>query len=201
MGLHVHNLGNLPNTVDGRDYYIYVLDYGWKEPLTDALVSNFTNMARMASETRSVVVAGIEPVHFANEVFSWHNINGEDGEEILPAILITTLTPSYFRESYSEFGHTNELDDKLLLIPLKEACKTTDDVIDLIKSIFRDIKAKKQLSGFSVAKEINKNGAQRLADAIILEPNFSGIGIDLKTLFKKGGLTRAWKLPGKRPLN
>ena len=53
MGLHVHNLGNLPNTVDGRDYFIYVLDYGWKEPLTDALVSNFTNMARMASDTKS----------------------------------------------------------------------------------------------------------------------------------------------------
>ncbi len=109
MGLHVHNLGNLPNTVDGRDYFIYVLDYGWKEPLTDALIENFTNMARMASETRSIVVAGIEPVHFANEVFSSHRINGEDGEEILPAILITTLTPSYFKESYSEFRNSGEL--------------------------------------------------------------------------------------------
>jgi hypothetical protein len=182
MGLHVHNLGNLPNTVDGRDYFIYVLDYGWKEPLTDALVSNFTNMARMASESRSVVVAGINPVHFANEVFSWHNINGEDGEEMLPAILITTLTPSYFRESYSEFGHTSELNDKLLLIPLKKACKTTNDVINLIKSIFRDIKDKKRLSGFSVAKKINKNGIKRLADAIILKPSFSGIGLDIKQL-------------------
>ena len=187
MGLHVHNLGNLPNTIDGRDYFIYVLDYGWKEPLTDALVANFTNMARMASETRSVVVAGIEPVHFVNEVFSWHGINGEDGEEILPAILITTLTPSYFKESYSEFSGSDELDDKLLIIPLKKVCKTTDDVINLIKSIFKDIRKKNRLSGFSVAKEINKNGFRRLADAVILQPNISGVGLDIKQLLTKNG--------------
>ncbi len=183
MGLHVHNLGNLPNTVDGRDYFIYVLDYGWKEPLTDALVSNFTNMARMAAETRSIVVAGIEPIHFANEVFSWHGINGEDGEEILPAILISTLTPSYFKESYDEFSRSKEINDKLLIIPLKKACQTTDDVIELIKSIFSDIKKKKNLSGFSIAKKINKNGFKRLADTIILEPNFMGVGLDFKKLF------------------
>jgi len=183
MGLHVHNLGNLPNTVDGRNYFIYVLDYGWKEPLTDALVSNFTNMARMAAESRSIVVAGIEPIHFANEVFSWHGINGENGEEILPAILISTLTPSYFKESYDEFSRSKEIDDKLLVIPLKKACQTTDDVIELIKSIFSDIKDKKKLSGFKIAKKINKNGFKRLADAVILEPNFAGVGLDFKKLF------------------
>lgn len=186
MGLHVHNLGNLPNTDDGRDYFIYVLDYGWKEPLTDALVANFTNMARMASQTRSVVVAGIEPIHFANDVFSWHGINGEDGERILPAILITTLTPSYFREHNEEYRSSGEINDKLLLIPLKAACKTTDDVIQLIKSIFNDIKEKKKLSGFAVAKTINKNGLRRLADAVVLEPNISGVGIDLRKLFQSG---------------
>ena len=184
MGLHVHNLGNLPNTSDGRDYYIYVLDYGWKEPLTDALVANFTNMARMASETKSVVIAGIEPVHFANEVFSWHGIDGIDGEHILPAILITTLVPSYFRDHSEELKGKAELKDKLLLIPLKKACKDTNDVIELIQSIFRDIKSKKQLSGFTVARRIRKDGVRHLADALILEPTFSGIGIDLKKLFQ-----------------
>lgn len=186
MGLHVHNLGNLPNTDDGRDYFVYVLDYGWKEPLTDALVANFTNMARFASQTRSVVIAGIEPVHFANDVFSWHSINGEEGEKVLPAILITTLTPSYFRDHRTEFESAGLLEDKLLLIPLKHACESTDDVIKLIQSIFRDIKEKKKLSGFEVAKTIKKNGRKRFADAVILQPNFSGIGIDLKELFGRG---------------
>lgn len=187
MGLHVINLGNLPNTVDGRDYFIYVLDYGWKEPLTDALVANFTNMARMAAQTRAAVVAGIEPIHFANDVFSWYNINGEDGDVVLPAILISTLTPMYFRERQGEIEKGGTLNDTLLLIPLKKVCKTTDDVIALIQSIFSDMKDKKSLSGFEVAKTIRKGGMRRFADAVILQPSISGIGIDLQKLFKTGG--------------
>lgn len=101
--------------------------------------------------------------------------------------MITTLTPSYFKKSYNEFSGSDELKDKLLIIPLKKACKTTDDVINLIKSIFKDIREKKKLSGFSIAKEINKNGFRRLADAIILEPNISGVGLDIKQLFAKNG--------------
>lgn len=182
MGLHVHNLGNLPNTLDGRDYFVYVLDYGWKEPLTNALRENFTSMARMAAQSRSVVVAGIEPIHFANQVFSFHGINGEEGEKVLPAILITTLVPSYFRDNNDEIRRSGKIKDKLLLIPLRTACKTTDDVIDLIKSIFADMKSKKKLSGFRIAKKISKNGMQRFADAFILEPNISGIGIDVRKL-------------------
>lgn len=183
MGLHVHNLGNLPNTIDGRDYFIYVLDYGWKEPLTDTLIANFTNMARKASESRSMVIAGIEPIHFANEVFSWHSINGEDGESILPAIMISTLTPRYFHENNNRQRAVNEIDDKLLFIPLKSVCDTTDDVIRLINSIFIDIKQKKELTGFFVAKTLKKSRSRRFADAVILEPNFGGIGINLKKLF------------------
>ena len=185
MGLYVHNLGNLPNTVDGRDYFIYVLDYGWREPLADTLRRNFNNMARMASQSKSVVVAGIEPIHFANEVFSYYGINGEDGEKILPAILISTLTPSYFRDNNDNDGrkhNSGKLKDKLLIIPLKSVCKSSEDVVDLIKAIFSDIREKKNLSGFSVAKKINKNGIERFADAVILEPNFNGIGIDIRKL-------------------
>ena len=185
MGLHVHNLGNLPNTVDGRDYFIYVLDYGWKEPLADALIANFTNMARKADETRSIVVAGIEPVHFTNDVFSWHSINGEEAEELLPAVMISTLLPSYFCEQNNGKRPASQIDDKLILIPLKSVCDTTDDVIKLINSIFRDIKAKKALSNFAIVKQMEKNSGGHFADAFILEPNISGIGVDLKKLFGK----------------
>lgn len=187
MGLYIHNLGNLPDTVDGRDYYLYVLDYGWKEPLTDTLVQNFGNMARLASHSRAVVIAGLEPIHFANEVFSWHKINGEDTENILPALLITTLPPMYFYKYGDDYRRNKELKDKLLLIPLKLACKITEEVVSLIHSVFKDIKEHKELSGFSIARMLNKNGIERLADAFILEPNFSGIGLDLKKIFKRKG--------------
>lgn len=40
MGLMVHSLEGIPEG-HHRDYYIYLLDYGWNEPLGDALKKNF----------------------------------------------------------------------------------------------------------------------------------------------------------------
>lgn len=82
-------------------------------------------MARMASESESVVIAGISPIHFANEVFSWHGINGEDGGKVLPAIMVTSLHPKYFIENNREGFRGEMFEDKLLLIPLRKVCKTT----------------------------------------------------------------------------
>lgn len=36
MGLYVQSLNNIPQSAH-RDYYIYLLDYGWSEPLGNAL--------------------------------------------------------------------------------------------------------------------------------------------------------------------
>ena len=183
MGLHIHNLGNLPVDAE-REYFIYMLDYGWHEPLSEAMRANFTNMARLASKSKSVVIAGVEPIHFENEVFSYHGINGEHGDEILPALMITTLHPRYFKESNHARRASGEIDDKLLLIPLKKCCKTTSDVVSLIHKIFKDIESKKELTAFAIQKEIRKkSGWRAVTDAVILEPNVSGVGIDLKKLF------------------
>ena len=183
MGLYVHNLGNLPAD-ENREYFVYVLDFGWHEPLSEAMRANFTNMARLASKSKSVVVTGVEPVHFGNEVFSYHGVNGEYGEEILPALMITTLHPRYFKENNHAWRKNGEINDKLLLIPLKICCKTTSDVVELIHKVFKDISNKKKLEDFSVQKEIKKTKSWRaVADAVILEPNITGIGIDLKKLF------------------
>jgi hypothetical protein len=183
MGLHIHNLGGIPVESD-RKYFVYVLDYGWKEPLTEVLIQNFTNMARMAADSKSIVVAGINPIHFANQVFSWHGINGEAGEKVLPAIMVTSLHPRYFLEHNNEKTYGREINDKLLLIPLKKVCKTTDDVIEMIKSIFKDIADEKNIMSFEIAKEIRKTETGRATDALILEPNFYGIGVKIPQLFK-----------------
>ena len=124
MGLHIHTIKAIPAEAD-RKYFVYILDYNWKEPLTETLIQNFTNMARMASESESVVIAGISPIHFANEVFSWHGINGEDGGKVLPAIMVTSLHPKYFIENNREGFRGEMFEDKLLLIPLRKVCKTT----------------------------------------------------------------------------
>ena len=145
MGLYVQSLNNIPQSAH-RDYYIYLLDYGWSEPLGNALMNNYEKMAQLAAENDAVVIRGTHRVHFEDEVLSWHHINGENAEDLLPAILITT------------------------------------DVISLVEKMFNDIKAHKDLKDFRVYKEMKKGLGHALADAIILEPNFGGIGFSFSKM-------------------
>jgi len=188
MGLHVYSLNNIPKS-ENRDYLIYLLEYGWHEPLGEALNSNFDQMAAKAAKSRSVVIRGTELAHFENEVFSWHQINNERDEEILPAILITNAHPSYFRDNNFGIKMKNGLyreDDsknlKLILIPLKKFCSSTIEVVALIEKLFIDIEAEKDLADFKITKEVKKGIGSALADAIIFEPNISGVGFSFKKL-------------------
>ncbi|MDR3631328.1 MAG: hypothetical protein P4L42_13440 [Desulfocapsaceae bacterium] len=188
MGLHVHSLTNIPKS-ENRDYWMYFLEYGWHEPLGHALRENFNQMAARAANSRSVVIKGTEISHFENEVFSWHQINNEHGEDILPAILITNAHPSYFCErtfGYKQkrglYRESDTGDIKLVLIPLKKFCKTSTEVISLIEKLFLDIEAQQDLSEFRIAKEAQKGVGSAIVDSIILEPNFSGVGFSFKRL-------------------
>lgn len=86
MGLYVHSLGEIPNGAE-RAYYVYLMDYGWEEPLGSAVRANLPRTADLASRTDAVVIHGPRGVHFEDEVLSWHRVNGQDAENILPAIL------------------------------------------------------------------------------------------------------------------
>lgn len=80
------------------------------------------------------------------------------------------------------------MDDRLLLIPLRTACKSTSDIVTLVEKIFNDIKEKKGLPDFAVARELRKGKGGALVDALILQPRFAGVGVDLKKIvtFLKG---------------
>jgi hypothetical protein len=186
MGLHVHSLSNIPRS-ENRDYLIYLLEYGWYEPLAEALNSNFFQMAGLAAKNRAVVIKGTELAHFENEVFSWHQINNERGEDILPAVLITNAHPSYFMEHNHGYSRNSGLyresidgELKLILIPLKKFCSNTTEVVSLIEKLFADIEAGKDPSEFKIAKETQKGIGSAIVDALILEPNISGIGFNFK---------------------
>ncbi len=197
MGLYVHRLSRLPLGLE-RDYYLYVLDYGWDEPLGQALHANFRRMADLAAKNNAVVIAGTESRSFADEVlsvhvddpqFSWQRVNGENGEDVLPALMISTIHPQRFSAETPGYRPTKTgkgvADDKLILIPLREACKDSTEVVALIERIFRDIAAERPLREFAIAKEIkasSKNGDY--SDAVILKPTFCGVGVDLKELVR-----------------
>jgi hypothetical protein len=183
MGLYVHSLANIPDHTS-RSHYVYILDYGWDEPLGETLRNNFGRISREAEEAGAAAIMGLDGIHFSDEIFSYHGINGVRGEEVLPAVLISTLNPSYFRES-GVGGESKRADqeDILLLIPLDELCDTPSDVVALVVRIFKDIAADKKLSDFEVARRLSKSRESSLFDAVILEPNISGVGVDLRRLY------------------
>jgi hypothetical protein len=181
MGLYVHSVAEVPSGAN-RAYYIYLLDYGWKEPLGATVRDNLTRMADLASKSNAGVIYGPQGVHFEDEVLSWHHVNGQDAQDILPAILITTRHPSTFRDGKKR--SKAEAKDALLLLPLRKICKTPDDVVQLIQRVFEDITNKKRLSEFDAVMRMKRGVAGALVDAVILQPNFGGIGFDLRKLFR-----------------
>jgi hypothetical protein len=160
------------------------LDYGWDEPLGEAMMKNYTKMATIAAQNRAVVIRGTS-AHFEDEVFSWHHINGYNAENLLPAILITNRHPEKFRDRYLAYEKIEaEKNLKFILIPLRKCCTTTTDALVLVDKIFSDIQLQKDLDDFQVAKEMKRGVGRAVADALILEPNVAGIGVNIKKIFQ-----------------
>lgn len=176
----VHSLEGIPDGQE-RDYFIYLLDYGWHEPLSQALKDNFGKMATLASEKKNAVVimrtdAG---VHFSDEVLSWHSINGDDAEreELLPAILVTNRhTLEFHRRAMGTMDKESEEDLKMILFPLRKHCKDTTEVVELIQKIFSKIKQGQDLDDFAITKEKKRGIGGALANSVMVEPNFAGVG-------------------------
>ena len=158
MGSIIHVLGELPAHAE-RGYYVYLLDYGWHEPLGEVLHHNFDRMAGMASRNDAVVLRGVVGAHFSDEVLSWHHVNGQPAEEILPAILITTRNPHQFREKRTSEGLNDADQNRMLLIPLRKACESTTDVAKLIDKVFRVFERKRNFGTSRLPRNSHKDDA------------------------------------------
>lgn len=154
---------------------------------------NFQSIAQRASETGSIVIASHRGVHFANEVLNWHRIVGVDSADILPALLVTETHPNYFRESYDETQSAADGLGKLLLVSFRDACSSSEHFTAVMETVFTDLAAGTSLSNFRVAEHDRLTRAneaadrrglgRRLLDAVIVQPNFAGIGFDMKEFF------------------
>jgi hypothetical protein len=185
MGLTIHTIAKIPDYWD-KDFFVYLLDYGFKEPLSDALRHHFDEMADWASRNNSVVIQGSAGSHFNDEVFSWHKINGLPGDEVLPAILISTINPSVFNQ-FGE-GHPGRYKptDKMVLIPLRKVVKTSEDLYPILKRVLRELSEGKKLSRLTAVKESKgKTIGRTILDSILLKPSVHGVGVDIKSLFGK----------------
>jgi hypothetical protein len=193
MGLYVSSMRELP--VGERTLYLYLLDYGWPSGDYEQLFrQNFGHLSHRASETGAVVVMSGQGVHFANEVLSWHHIFGHDSADLLPALLLTHAHPSFFareesRESDADMGD-------LALIPLRQACTTPQDFLSIVGSVFEDLEKGFTLRNFRADKfdilsvpesSMWGEACARVGDALLLQPNVAGVGIDIKKLLTKRG--------------
>jgi hypothetical protein len=196
MGLYVSKMDERP--IGERSLYIYLLDYGWPSDAYEKLFQeNFKRLSARASETGAVVIMSGKGVHFANEVFDWHQICGHDATDILPAILLTHTHPNYFisqdieQHGLNSTNGSGELGD-IAIIPLRTACTTPDDFLRIIGSIFDDLDKGLTLRSFRAEKfdvltshktSQMQSLAKRVGKAVMLQPNVGGVGVDLKVLF------------------
>ena len=183
MGLVVHSLSEFPVNAE-RNYYVYVLRGSWDSDIERALEANFLAMSDAASRSNSAVVFGTQGHHFQNEVFSWHRINGEEAEPLLPAILITTVHPNKFRNENDPFWHGKAKDNFMVLVPLRDVVKNGKDVTSVMREVFEDIKSSKTLSEFEVAKQLNSGRTSAFMEGLVLKPSIMGVGFDLKSIPK-----------------
>jgi len=190
MDLKITTLARLPENTD-RLFFVYFLDYGWDDELTQAMYANFDLLAGVAAENRSLLLSGLNRTEFANEVLSWHRINGEPADELLPAIMITDVEPRMVGNfADHEFGHFQHHSrsrsvwpERFLLIPLREVCRSAADVTALLQKLAADLRSGRPLSEFEIRRVEVKN-ANAASDMIVLQPNIAGIGIDLKEVFR-----------------
>jgi hypothetical protein len=179
-----------------RSLYIYLLDYGWPNGTYEKLFrDNFGHLAARSSETGAVVIMSGRGVHFANEVLDWHQVYGHNASDILPALLITQTHPSYFvGHDADRVARHPQGDDGLgdiALISLRAACTEPEEFLSLVGSIFDDLEGGLTLRKFRADRldlltatkpSRLQSFKERVGRAFILQPNFSGIGIDLKVL-------------------
>lgn len=185
MGLKIHSLAEIPDTVS-KSYYLYILDYyNWNEPIGNTLRDSFDRIAEFASKNDSVVIQGIAESHFYSELMSWESINGIDPAELLPALMITTLHPKYFLDGDNKQLIGGKIPaDKLIFLQIGKVCESPQDVVKLLEKIFQDIQNKKEIKEFKLKKEFKGGIGKILNDTIILEPNIGGIGVNLNNLFR-----------------
>lgn len=185
MGLKISTIAAIPENVE-RNYYLYILDYyNWDEPISKTLRDSFDKLAKFAAENESVAIQGIPESHFYSELMSWKSVNGLDPQELLPALMITTIHPKYFKDGDDKQSIGGRIpEDKLVFIEIAKVCKTPQDVIKLIEKVFQDIKNKKEIKDFQVKKELKGGIGKILNDTIILEPNIAGVGVNINNIFR-----------------
>ncbi len=176
MGIRINSLVEIPKDAE-RGFFVYLLHGNTPTRINQALEKSFDILAKEASQSNFVVVMGYTG-EFGGEVMNHYSVDGLDSYETLPAILISTVNPHQFKDINSiNKGKPFRENEKVVLISLKQKAQTEDDVFNMVTDILRDLKSGTELRNFAVTQDKKTN----FLDALILEPNLSGVGINLNS--------------------
>jgi hypothetical protein len=179
MGVKITSLAQIPSDLT-IPYFVYLLTSNYPTRVDRGLRRSFEIFAKQAGERDFVAFEGLVG-EFGGEVMNAYSIDGIPVDDILPAILISTVNPHQFMiaRSIDRSGPFKE-QEKVILISLRQACESEDDVYNLVGQLIRDMKEGRDLSSFAVSK----TKRTQFLDALVLEPNFAGVGVNLKQLWK-----------------
>jgi hypothetical protein len=92
VGYQLNRLANLPID-DEVEFYIFVINGNWQEPLYKMVQENFSEIARSIGN-HAVIATGLNPKEWYGEVGKTYLGDGYDKyHDLLPALLITDTHP------------------------------------------------------------------------------------------------------------
>ncbi len=178
MGVKITSIAQIPSDVD-IPYYVYLLTSQYPFESNMALQEAFDILAREASEHDFVVLQGLTH-EFGGEVMNAYSIDGIPVDDLLAAILISTVNPHQFEQVRSiDTRGPFRRDERVVFISLRQEHPSRDDVFRLVQQVLSDVRAGRDLSDFACVQ----GGRTKFLDSLVIQPNFSGVGVDLKTLW------------------
>lgn len=181
MGLIISALREIPSDIN-RKCWIYLLDYGLNSEVSEALRKNFVHFAERSSEASSVVVLGSSR-HVQNDILSWHRVFGLPGDKHLPALLVCTVNPNALMDDRINADALADQGHKAILIPLSGKEITVEGALLLVDSVFDKI-VQNDLDAIFATHRVEETSAST-TPVLMLEPNISGIGINLNELWRR----------------
>lgn len=184
MGFIATTLATVPS--DRYEWYIFLLEDGWKDATHKQLDENFSVLAREIGE-KNLVVRGTDPITFWNKVIAQYaplgNVEGQ-----LPALLVTNLSPRALRDN------PNALKDAgVVLFSLGSRHMKQDCIVDLLRDIARTLRSQNPFEVLRIGNESEIKGAWGwITKYCLLQPNFIGFGLKLDEIVKK------WFVAGNR---
>lgn len=173
MGYLLNQLSNLP-VDENINFYIFVVNGRYRDPLYDIIQNNFFQIAREIGNN-AVVAMGTDSKAFTTSVARKYLGDGNSDAsftEILPALLITNDHPDNL--------HADSL---RLIVPLKHAEQHFGNWHQFFDSLAQFVRGEND----EFARRFEDKGD--LLDAgnkvVLLQPNFFGLGVNVNALIEK----------------